>query len=73
MVHPWAKVLGLLFERVKFSNWSLGIATEIGHFVIWIVLKNSSNFQILMSIRYASVGIKNEPESKNAMFTRPNN
>ena len=29
-------------------------------------------FLILVLIRYASTGIKDEPESKNVMFTLPN-
>ena len=69
IVHPWAKVLGLFFARVKSSKYFGGIATKIWHFVIWSVLSNLSIFQILVLIRYASVGIKDEPESKNSMFT----
>ena len=34
--------------------------------------KQFINFLNFMLIRYASVGIKDEPESINSMFTKPN-
>ena len=45
-VHPWEKVLGLFFARVKFSNLSLGIAYKNVAFCYMNCIKQFISFLI---------------------------
>ena len=68
-VHPWAKIFGLFLVRVKSSNWTFCVATNIWHIQMLSVVCILCNLWISVLIRLASVGIKNEPGRESAMFT----